>query len=310
VTGQPDLDPWRDRPAAGPAVGDHPGPVPPIITFDLEEWFHLLECRAIPEASRWSEVESRVVASTERILALLERRRVKATFFSLGWIARRHPALLRQIAALGHDLGCHSDMHSLVWRQSPEAFREETARALGSIADATGSPVHYYRAPGFSITGECLWAFEILMELGITADSSVFPGAHAHGGTRALFPDRPFRFAVNGRTLQEFPVSLAGIGPAQLAFVGGGYFRLLPLPLIAHWTRRRPGAVTYFHPRDFDPDQPRIPGLSLLRRFKSYVGISGATDKLDQFLARFGGQPLSRASARIPWEDTPLVRVS
>ncbi len=281
----------------------------PIITFDLEEWFHLLECDAIPGADRWGDQESRVEANTDKILGQLDLRGIKATFFALGWIARHHPALLQRITSQGHDIGCHSDIHSLVWRQTPKSFREETSRALGSISEATGAPVPYYRAPGFSITAECLWAFEILLDLGITADCSVFPGVHAHGGTRTLFPGRPFRLAVGERTMQEFPVSLAGAGPLRMAFVGGGYFRLLPLPLITHWTRKQPGAITYFHPRDFDAGQPRIPGLSVLRHFKAYVGIAGASSKLDRFLARFGGQSLSQACLAIAWDQTPMIRI-
>jgi polysaccharide deacetylase family protein (PEP-CTERM system associated) len=287
-----------------------PSRLAPILTFDLEEWFHLLECDSIPGVEGWDSLESRIEGNTERLLELLDRHHVQATFFALGWVARRYPGLLRRIVARGHGLGCHSDVHSLVWSQSPAAFREETARALESISGAVGQPVTCFRAPGFSITAECLWAFEVLLDLGITSDSSVFPGAHAHGGTRTLFPGGPFRIGVGGRTLREFPVSLAGVGPMQLAFVGGGYFRLLPLPLISHWTRRQPGPMTYFHPRDFDAGQPRIPGLSALRRFKAYVGIPGATRKLDVFIDRFGGRSLAQASSAIDWEATPLVRVS
>jgi len=286
-----------------------PRPACPVITFDLEEWFNLLECDAIPPAENWGSLESRVEANTDLLLDLLDKRGVKATFFVLGWVARHYPALIRKIASLGHELGCHSDLHTLVWTQTPGAFREETARALGAIGDAAGAPVLNYRAPGFSITEKCMWAFEILLDLGIITDCSVYPGIHAHGGMRSLFPSVPFRLGVGERTLKEFPVSLAGLGPLQLAFVGGGYFRLLPLALISHWTRQRPGAVTYFHPRDFDPGQPRIQGLSAARRFKAYVGIGGATRKLDRFLERFGGQTLAQASAAITWDTSPLVRV-
>ena len=236
----------------------------------------------------------------------MDRHKLKATFFCLGWVARTHPILIQRIAAQGHDLGCHSDVHSLVFSQSPEAFREETARAMGAITDAAGSAVSYYRAPGFSITSKCLWAFDILMDQGITVDCSVFPGSHAHGGTQSLFPGEPFRLRVGERTLMEFPVSLAG-GPLQLAFVGGGYFRLLPLPLIVRWTRKKPNTMTYFHPRDFDDEQPRVPGLSILRHFKAYVGIGGAGRKLDAFLTQFGGRSLSQACQDISWDQTPVV---
>ena len=280
---------------------------PPILTFDLEEWFNLLECDAIPGVEEWGDMESRVEANTDRLLDILDKRGLKATFFVLGWVARRYPALVRRIASLGHEIGCHSDIHSLVWRQTPPQFREETARALNVIGEVVGTPVTCYRAPGFSITSQCLWAFEALLDLGVTTDCSVFPGAHAHGGTRTMFPDAPFRIRVGNRTLLEFPVSLARLGPLRLAFVGGGYFRMLPLPLISHWTRKCPGAVTYFHPRDFDAGQPRITGLSPIRSFKAYVGIGSAARKLDLFLECFGGQTLGQACASIQWEKTEQV---
>ena len=216
---------------------------------------------------------------------------------------------VRKVASAGHQIGCHSGTHSLVHLQTPAAFREETRRSISAITEAISAPVECYRAPGFSITPSSFWAFEILRELGITTDCSVFPGRHAHGGTGTAFPSTPFRIQVNGQTLMEFPMSLASLGPVQVAFAGGGYFRLLPLSWISRWTRASPYVMTYFHPRDFDPDQPRIQGLSPFRSFKAYVGLKGSFAKLDQYLGQFGGQSLADAQHLIDWKQAPSLQL-
>lgn len=282
----------------------------PILTVDLEDWFHLLDCDAIPGPAGWDGLESRLARNTDRLLAIFEARNLRATFFTLGWVAERHPAVLRRVADLGHDIGCHSHVHTLIHTQTPGAFAEETRRALDAISQCISRPVTAYRAPGFSLTPATLWAFDHLAELGVTTDCSVFPGRHAHGGTAGCFPADPFRLLTpSGREIREVPMTLARVGPVDLAFAGGGYFRFLPYPLIAHWTRTHPGTMTYFHPRDFDAGQPRIPGLSRIRRFKAYAGLPGAAAKLERFLDAFGGQTLAEACAAIRWEDRPLVRV-
>jgi peptidoglycan-N-acetylglucosamine deacetylase len=283
-------------------------PSVPVLTFDIEEWFHLLECDAIPGVESWGSLESRVERSVETLLELLGKHGVHGTFFTMGWVAERHPEMLRRIAANGHEVGCHSHIHSLVHAQTPEAFVDETARALNTIAAAVSRPIRLYRAPGFSITTKSLWAFDLLMELGIEIDCSVFPGTHAHGGVGNSFPHEPFRIDVPGRSLHEFPASLARIGPIRLAFAGGGYFRLLPLAAILRLASRADYTMTYFHPRDFDADQPRISGLGPLRAFRAYVGIAGALGKLDAFLARRGGRTVSSANASIDWTRTPVFR--
>ena len=282
-------------------------PAVPILTFDLEEWFHLLEWDGLPKVEAWGGMESRIEANTDRILGLLSDRRLQATFFALGWVARTYPGLLRKIRDLGHEIGCHSDIHTLVRAQNPGSFRQETAKALDSIAQATGAAVTSYRAPGFSVDGESLWVFESLRELGIELDCSVFPGRHAHGGTETLFPAEPFTIHLGSASIREFPVTLRRLGPAHLAFAGGGYFRLLPYPVIRRMSRESRYTMTYFHPRDFDPGQPRFPALPALRRFKSYAGIAGAFGKLDRFLEDFGGRTLGQAAAAVDWSSAPAL---
>ena len=281
----------------------------PIITIDLEDWFHLLECDAIPSSAGWSGLESRIEANTVRLLDLLAEHDIKSTFFSLGWVADRYPSLLRRIVGAGHEMGCHSHLHTLVHQQTPKAFRDETQEALDRIQDAISTRVTCYRAPGFSITGGCTWAFQELAGLGITTDSSVFPGRHSHGGTESLFPEGPFLIETGGCAIKEFPISLQKVGPIQFAYVGGGYFRLLPGFLIHRLIRQNPYTMTYFHPRDFDPGQPRLQGLSLGRSLKSYVGLNGAFAKLQFMLSTFGGRSLSAAESAVQWDSVSIVQL-
>lgn len=280
----------------------------PVITVDLEEWFHLLEIDGVEE-SRWGLLESRIEANTERLLTLFEEHGVHATFFSLGWIAGRYGALLRRIVKAGHHVGCHSNAHALVSQETPDQFRSETRRAMATIADAISKPVNCYRAPGFSITPNTLWAFDELLELGVKVDCSVLPGRHAHGGLGTGFPALPFKLELRGGSLRELPMSMANLGPLRLPTAGGGYFRLLPFFLMAHWADNAPYVMTYFHPRDFDEGQPRLPGLSRFRGFKAYVGIRGAYDKLDRFLGRFNGRSVAEADQQIAWGSVPTVKL-
>lgn len=282
----------------------------PILTVDLEDWFHLLDCESIPDPSHWGGFESRLARNTDRLLEMFAIRNLHVTFFTLGWVAEQHPTVLRKVADSGHEIACHSHVHTLIHTQTPKDFVEETRRAIDAISQCVSRPVTAYRAPGFSLTPATLWAFEHLAELGITTDCSVFPGHHAHGGTVRRFPAGPFRILTSsGLELREVPMTLARVGPMDLAFAGGGYFRFLPYSLIARWTQANPGTMTYFHPRDFDPGQPRIPGLSFGRHFKTYIGLNGAEAKLDRFLATFGGQALGPATEAIAWQTTPLVRI-
>lgn len=273
-------------------------PTAPILTVDLEEWFHLLDCKEVGEADQWLGLESRVVENTHRLLDLFDQHSVKASFFVLGWVAEHYPALIRQIQTRGHEIGCHSHWHTLVWTQTPEAFRQETLRALNTLADTTGQPIQMYRAPGFSIRSDCLWAFEILAELGITLDASVFPGRHAHGGLGQRYPATPFRLETPSGPLLEFPVSLARVGPLDFAYAGGGYFRMLPEWAIRYPFRTRPYTMTYFHPRDFDPGQPRLQGMGASRSFRAYVGLSHSAQKLSNLLKEFRGISIGEFAQR------------
>jgi polysaccharide deacetylase family protein (PEP-CTERM system associated) len=248
----------------------------------VEDWFHSENVKAVVPRGTWDLCESRVARNTERMLQILEDSKARATFFVLGWVAERFPGLVPAIAAAGHEVASHGYAHQLVTGLTPDEFRADVRRAKAILEDASGTVVAGYRAPGFSITRDNLWAFDVLLEEGYRFDSSIFPAPHGHGGIPGA-PKDPFALdAASGRML-EFPVTQAVIMGRPLCFSGGGYLRLLPLPVISTIARSLNAAgrpiVYYTHPREIDPAQPRLP-MPLKRRFKSYVNIASTAGKL------------------------------
>jgi peptidoglycan-N-acetylglucosamine deacetylase len=278
-----------------------------ILTFDLEDWYHLLDLPATRNTTDWERFESRFEPGVERILALLRTTGLKATFFCIGWMARKYPQVIRSISEQGFEIGCHSDTHRLVYEMTPAEFREDLQRCIASIEAVTGQKVRSYRAPGFSIKRDSLWAFEILARLGIESDSSVFPAHRAHGGLPGFASSHPFRIVTSAGIIKEFPMNTFGYSGMKTAFSGGGYFRLFPYPVIRRLTKRSDYVMAYFHPRDFDPLQPVLPGLSGLRKFRSYVGLRGSMDKFTRWMAEFDFTDMNTASSRTDWESTGIM---
>lgn len=276
-----------------------------LLTFDIEDWFHILEHEPTADVHAWPQFESRVRRGTERILEALAVHRQRATFFCLGWVAERCPALVRAIDEAGHEVGTHSYAHEMVHQLTPAAFEADLARSIGIISELTGKPVTSYRAPGFSITAGTPWAFESLVRAGIENDASLFPTWRMHGGFRGAMREPGWIETPSGR-LREFPMSLSTA--AELPVAGGGYFRLFPSRLIHALIRREPYVMTYFHPRDFDAEQPTIPGLSTLRYLRSYVGVPGGFAKFERLLRAFEFADLREAVKRIDWSCAPRMR--
>ena len=280
-----------------------------ILTFDIEEWFHILDNKSTRTEQEWSHYPPRIEENMERILRLLERKKQPATFFCLGWVARKYPQIVRNVADRGYEIGCHSHMHQLVYQQSPAEFRADLRNALHAIEDAIGKRVISYRAPGFSVTRDCPWFFEILAEEGIEVDSSIFPAPRAHGG----FPDfgaaGPAVVQTPGGVIKELPINTRTIFGRPLIFSGGGYFRILPSWLLRRWFDEAEYVMTYFHPRDFDADQPIIEDLSPVRKFKSYVGLHSALAKLEAILERHEYVDLKTAVATIDWQRSPTISI-
>jgi polysaccharide deacetylase family protein (PEP-CTERM system associated) len=203
-----------------------------VLTFDIEDWFHLLDNEGTRTASDWASYEPRLERNVDRILECLSRHEQKATFFCLGWIARRHPDVIRAICAGGHHVGSHSDMHQLAYAQSPAEYEEDLKRSIATLEDLIGRKVRHYRAPGFSITWANVWAFEKLVEAGIEADFSIFPSLRAHGGLRGLSVAGPMILDTPSGALRVFPINVWHLLGQPLVFSGGGYFRVLPAPLL------------------------------------------------------------------------------
>ena len=281
-----------------------------ILTFDIEEWFHILDHNSTESEKDWNSFPIRIHQNMERIFNLLERNEVSATFFCVGWIAEKYPEIIREISNRGYEIGSHTRMHQLVYTQKPESFKNDVEHSIKTLEDLSGQKVKYFRAPGFSITEINKWAFKILVELGIDIDCSVFPAARAHGGFASYIESKPSIIKYQGIEIKELPVNFKSILNQPFIYSGGGYFRILPYFLIKKWSLNADYIMTYFHPRDFDIDQPVIQDLSNFRKFKSYVGIKGAEKKLDKWLKDFDFIDIKTANQSIDWEKIPIVNLS
>ncbi|SHO80626.1 Polysaccharide deacetylase [hydrothermal vent metagenome] len=274
-----------------------------ILTFDIEEWFHILDNDSTRGAKEWSSYEYRLSVNMDRIFKLLEAKNQKATFFCLGWVAQKYPQIIKQIDNYGYEIATHSNMHQLVYEQKREEFREDLNSSIQSLEDIIGKKIITYRAPGFSITENTKWAFEEIIEAGIIRDSSIFPANRSHGGFATYGESNPSIIDINGKKLKEFPITLY----KNIIFSGGGYFRLLPYPIIKYLFKNSPTVMTYFHPRDFDATQPIIEDLSPFRKFKSYYGLKGAFNKLERLLDDFDFVDIEDATNMIDWNRQKII---
>jgi len=280
-----------------------------ILTFDIEEWFHILDNTQTKSISEWSKFDSRIRIGIDLIYDILEKTEKSATFFVVGWMAEKYPQIIREISDRGFEIGSHTHLHQLVYEQDKKTFYKDVEKSIKTLEDCSGKKVTSFRAPGFSITKNNIWAFEVLHELGITKDSSVFPANRAHGGLPSYNLAVPSIIEYNGIKLKEFPINTHSILGKPFIFSGGGYFRLLPYKTIENWTIQSDYVMTYFHPRDFDSDQPIVPGLSLQRHFKSYVGIKNCKPKLEKWLNSFDFMDLNHADESINWDKVPVIKL-
>lgn len=270
------------------------------FTVDVEDYFQVSAFEGEVSRERWQSVPSRIDRGLATILDLLDRAGLRGTFFVLGWVARHRPDLIRVIAERGHELGCHSDEHRLVYSQTPAEFREDLRRALGAIQDASGRACTLYRAPTFSITARSLWALPILVEEGIRVDSSVYPVIHDRYGIPGA-PRFPYRPLQDAPEFVEFPPSTFRMFGATLPCAGGGYLRIYPLSMTRLALRqingsdRRP-AVVYVHPWEFDPDQPVV-STGTLQRLRHRMNLGKMGSRVENLLSRFRFSTLGDALA-------------
>lgn len=263
--------------------------MPNAMTCDVEDYFQVSAFERIVTRDRWDEVESRIPRNVDKILKLLDDSGAKCTFFTLGWVAERHPALVRQIAENGHEIASHGMLHKRVSSQTPDEFRTDIATAKKLLEDVSGRPVRGYRAASWSIDQSTPWAHSVIGEAGYQYSSSIYPISHDHFGMPSA-PTHPYR--VNGDGLLEVPASTAKVFGRNLPAAGGGYFRLFPLHF-SIWLLRQASAqnkqpaVFYFHPWEMDPEQPRISGAGPRSRFKHYLNLKKFEKRLTFLLRQF-----------------------
>ncbi len=267
------------------------------MSVDVEDYFQVQAFADKVDRDAWESQESRVERNTEAVLALFAESGVTATFFTLGWVAERHPALIRRIVDAGHELASHGYAHIRADSQTADAFRADIRRTKGLLEDTGGVPVRGYRAATFSIGEGNLWAFDVLAEEGYAYSSSIYPVVHDYYG----MPRAP-RFAFYPRQaggIEEYPVTTLRFGSRNLPCGGGGYFRLLPYTM-SRWamkrvntTDRRP-CIFYFHPWEIDPGQPRMAGISAKTRFRHYTNLDRMAGRLRHLCRDFAWDRMDR----------------
>jgi polysaccharide deacetylase family protein (PEP-CTERM system associated) len=287
------------------------------ITIDLEDYYQVSAFAKDVVVEQWDSYSSRIENNTAKLLSILDDTGAKATFFTLGWVTKRYPKLVREIANQGHEVACHSNVHRSVFALTADEFRQDSQQAKQLLEDVIGKRVLGYRAPSFSITENSLWAFEVLAELGFSYDSSVFPIRHPnYGWPRA--PRFPFTIKTACGSITEFPMPTLKLAGARAPIGGGAYFRLLPY-WYTRWAIRHinnsedRSACVYLHPWELDSEQPRM-AASVSARLRHYFGLRGTERKFRQFLSDFYVEPLiclieelQSGSSPTPHERLPEV---
>jgi polysaccharide deacetylase family protein (PEP-CTERM system associated) len=263
-----------------------------ILSFDIEEHFQVSGLASAIKRSDWDNHSSRVEKNTDTILAILDKHQVKATFFILGWIAQRHQEMVKKIVVAGHEIASHGYEHKLIYDMTPDEFAADVKQSIKIIEDISGVKVRGFRAPSFSLSSNDIEKFQILADLGLAYDSSLFPMKHFRYGDATTVPLAPFAIKNKGKAIiKEYPMTVVNFMGRRIPAGGGGYFRLYP----DFFTNRnfkkvnaegRP-VVVYLHPWEFDPDQPRIKGAGFGNTFRHYYNLEKTVDKLDKLLANF-----------------------
>jgi polysaccharide deacetylase family protein (PEP-CTERM system associated) len=259
------------------------------MTVDVEDFFQVQAFASCIDRGSWDNAPRRVENNTDRILSLFSDVGITATFFTLGWVAQRHPDLVRRIVEQGHELASHGFAHIPVHEQSPDEFRQDVRNTKRLLEDVGGVPVKGYRAASFSIGAKTLWAFDVLASEGYEYSSSIYPIVHDLYG----MPNAPrFAHRPEGRGIAEIPMTTLSLFGRNFPCSGGGYFRLLPYPL-SRWALRRVNArerqpcIFYFHPWEIDPDQPRVAGAPLKSRVRHYLNLQRMEGRLRRLLKDF-----------------------
>ncbi|MBB5708855.1 XrtA system polysaccharide deacetylase [Sphingomonas xinjiangensis] len=269
------------------------------LTVDVEDWFQVGAFETVIDRAGWDDLDTRVEANTDRVLDLFAAARVTGTFFTLGWVAHRHPALIRRVVEAGHEVASHGWDHARVFTMDADAFRADLAQAKAALEDAGGVAVTGYRAPSFSIDARVPWAHAVLAEAGYHYSSSVAPIQHDHYGV----PDAPRRTyrPVPGAELIEMPITIARVWGREVT-TGGGFFRLLPSGVTARAIRaanaEQAPAIFYFHPWEIDPAQPRVRAAPLKSKIRHYSRLGAMHGKLERLIATHRWGRMDRIAAQ------------
>ncbi len=282
------------------------------MTVDVEDYYHVAAFAKVIKPGDWDNWPARVEQNTERLLQLFADHNIKITFFILGWVAEKYPQLVKSIHQQGHEIASHGFSHQLIYTQTPEVFRAETAKSKQILEDLTQTPITGYRAASYSITRKSLWALDILAELGFTWDSSIFPTRHDNYGIPGS-PEEPYRIITSsGASLVEFPLTTAKVLGQSIPAAGGGYFRQYPYAL-SKWLFERASLnqskpqIFYLHPWEIDPDQPRVPNASWFSNFRHYTNLKRCLPRLEKMLGDFHFGTMSESLGTAKVEQTLKV---
>lgn len=261
------------------------------LTVDVEDYFHVSALADRIDRRDWGSIPARVDTNTRRLLDIFDEAGVRATFFVLGWVGERFPALIREIHARGHEVACHGMSHRLIYAQQPDEFRAETVQAKEMLEELIGAPVLGYRAASFSITKDSLWALDVVAEAGFAYDSSIVPARHDLYGIPGSKPVPHSLRAPGGACIAEFPPATVALLGYRVPVGGGGYFRLYPYALTRYFLRRVNGEgrspfMFYLHPWEVDPEQPRV-DAGLRSRFRHYLNLEKTETRLNRLIRDF-----------------------
>lgn len=272
-----------------------------ILTIDVEEWFQFFE--DLDKGEKYKNYEVRIYENVDRILGLLEENNIKATFFVVGWIAKRYPDIVKKIAK-DFEIGSHTMTHKLVRSLNKKEFYNEVCSSVSLIEDLTSKKVRAFRAPGFATGKNELWAFEVLSDLGFEIDSSFLP----YNFGLNMSKTSPCIIEYNGIKIKEFPINYKSVLSKGIIFSGGGYFRFFPYWLLNYWIKDLDYFLAYIHPRDLDSKQPIIKELSPIQFFRSYYGLKNSFSKFQKLLMDNDFIDMDLAEKLIDWGKVDIIK--
>ena len=278
-----------------------------ILSFDIEDWFHIFDSTYYNKPEKWDTLPTSVENDTSWLLDFLDKHQLKATFFCLGWVAEKYPSLIKKISERGHEIAAHSFMHIKVQDLDENAFRKDTERVVKSLQELTGNTINTYRAPGFSLNKNTLWAFQILHELGITVDSSL--KSNLYMGFPGKIPDEPFLLKCNGFSIKEFPTRTFNFFGDHIIYSGSGYFRVWPYWFVKKRFAASAYEMAYFHPRDFDNHIHKMFAGNPYLQLRYRIGTNYSQTKLKSFVHDFKFLTIKKAIEQVDWDGVKVLKL-